>query len=369
VVAASRLIRAAVLREPGKPLSIEDLVLAPPGPGEVELRIGACGICHSDISYFNGSWEDTRPAVYGHEGAGTIVAVGEGVTGLMPGQRALVTLVRSCGTCFFCKRDQPALCETRFPLDDETPLRTLDGEPVLHGFRTAAFAERVVVHASQVVPIPDGLPFDCASLLACGVLTGFGAVTKTANIEAGATVVVIGAGGVGLNSIQAAVIAGAESTLAIDLDESKLETALRFGATHALSTSDDVREAVLELTDGRGADYVFVTVGSVRAIENGMNLLRRGGQLVVVGMTPAGTTALYDPTTLAHDSQSIVGSKMGSAVPAVDIPAFAALYADGVLRLDELISGRYPLEEINEAIAFTASGGALRNVIVFDIDE
>lgn len=366
MVDRSRLVRAAVLREPGKPLSIEDLVLALPGPGEVEVRIAACGICHSDVSYFNGSWEADRPAVYGHEGAGVLVAVGEGVTAVKPGQRVLVTLVRYCGTCYFCTRDQPALCETSFSLDARTPLSTQDGEPVLHGFRTAAFAERIVVHESQVVPIPDGLPFDCASLLACGVLTGFGAVARTANVEAGASVVVIGAGGVGLNSLQAAAIAGAESILAIDLDESKLETALEFGATHALSTSEDVREAVLELTGGRGADYVFVTVGSVRAIENGMNLLRRGGALVVVGMTPAGVIAEYDPTTLAHDSQSIVGSKMGSAVPAVDVSSLAALYAEGVLELDELISGRYPLDEINEAVASTASGSALRNLIVFD---
>jgi len=369
-VTTGRLIKAAVLREPGRPLTIEELVLAPPGPGEVEVRIAASGICHSDLSFFDGSWEGILPAVYGHEGAGVVAAVGDGVTGIAPGQRVLITLVRACGTCFFCNHEQPALCDTSFALDATGPLSTPAGEPVLHGFRTAAFAERVVVHESQVVPIPDQLPYDCASLLACGVLTGFGAVAKTARVEAGANVVVIGAGGVGLNSIQASAIAGAASTVAVDLDASKLEVAREFGATQAFSPGNgDVRDAVLALTDGRGADYVFVTVGSVSAMESGMSYLRRGGELVVVGMTPKGATAAYDPTVLAHDSRSIVGSKMGSSVPAIDVPAFAALYTQGLLKLDELISGRYPLEQINEAVASTASGSALRNVIVFDIDE
>jgi Zn-dependent alcohol dehydrogenase len=368
-VTTGTLIKAAVLREPRQPLTIEELVLAPPGAGQVEVRIASSGICHSDVSYFDGSWEGVRPAVYGHEGAGLVTAVGAGVSDVTPGQRALVTLGRACGRCFFCAHEQPALCDASFPLDLQGPLHTQDGEPVLHGFHTAAFAERVVVHESQVVPIPDDLPYDCASLLSCGVLTGFGAVTKTARIEAGAHVVVIGAGGVGLNSIQASAIAGAASTVAVDLDPSKLEVARRFGATHAFGPGNgDVREAILGLTEGRGADYVFVTVGSVSAMESGVQLLRRGGELVVVGMTPTGARASYDPTTLAHDSLSIVGSKMGSSVPARDVPEFAALYLEGRLKLDELISGRYALDQINEAVAATASGSALRNVIVFDID-
>ena len=221
-------VRAAVLRAQGQPLAIEELLLAPPGPGEVEVRIAACGICHSDIAYLNGAWQTRVPAVVGHEGAGAVVGVGDGVTGVSPGQRVLVTLVRSCGTCFFCDHEQPALCETSFPLDAAGPLTTPDGEPVVHGFRTGAFAERVVVHESQVVPIPDDLSFDCASLLACGVLTGFGAVAKTSEVEAGASVVVIGAGGVGLNSIQAAALAGASAVIAVDIDE---ESSRRHGAS------------------------------------------------------------------------------------------------------------------------------------------
>jgi S-(hydroxymethyl)glutathione dehydrogenase/alcohol dehydrogenase len=364
---ARGLVRAAVLREQGRPLTIEELVLAPPGPGEVEVRVAACGICHSDISYLTGAWETVLPAVYGHEAAGVVVGVGAGVTGVFLGQRALVTLVRSCGTCFFCDHDQPALCDARFPLDPTGPLSTQSGDPVAHGFRTGAFAERIVVHASQVVPIPDELPFDCASLLACGVLTGYGAVTKTSEVESGASVVVIGAGGVGLNSVQAAALSGAAVVVAVDLDESKLQAARTFGATHTVNPQEeDVRASVQALTEGRGADYVFVTVGSTAAMESGMRLVRRGGDLVVVGMTPAGATVPYDPTELSHDGRSIIGSKMGSAAPAVDVPLLAALYSEGRLKLDELISGRYPFEQINEAVASTAGGGALRNVIVFE---
>ena len=366
---ATNRVLAAVCREQGRPLTIEELVLAPPGPGEVEVRVAACGICHSDISYLTGAWEAALPAVYGHEAAGVVVGVGAGVTDVSPGQRALVTLVRSCGMCFFCDHDQPALCDATFPLDATGPLSTPGGEPVVHGFRTGAFAERIVVHESQVVPIPAELPFDCASLLACGVITGFGAVANTARVDAGASVVVIGTGGVGLNSVQAAALAGAQPIVAVDLDDSKLQAARVFGATHTLNPKDeDVRTTVLALTEGRGADYVFVTVGAASAMESGMQLVRRGGDLVVVGMTASGVTAAYDPAELAHDGRSILGSKLGSTLPAVDVPRLAELYAQGRLKLDELITGRYPLEQINEAVASTVSGAALRNVIVFDTD-
>ena len=361
------LIKAAVLREPRPAAPIEELVLAPPGPGEVEVRIAASGICHSDVSYFNGAWVGALPAVYGHEGAGVVVAVGDGRdrgdTGTAGAHHP-----RACMRNLLLLRPRAARAvRDELPRDATSPLTTLDGEPVLHGFHTAAFAERVVVHESQVVPIPDDLPFDCASLLSCGVLTGYGAVTKTSGVEAGASVVVIGAGGVGLNSIQAAALTGAAPVIAVELDPAKLEvtrrSAPRMRSTHMTMTCWPVSS---RSRAAGGADYVFVTVGSVTAMESGMSLVRRGGDLVVVGMTPAGATASFDPTALAHDAVSIVGSKMGSSVPLVDVPALAGLYTEGRLKLDELISGRYPLEQINEAVASTASGSALRNVIVFD---
>lgn len=364
---ATNRVLAAVCREQGQPLSVEEVVLASPRAGEVEVRVVACGICHSDISYLDGTWDGVLPAVYGHEASGVVMRVGLGVTGVEPGQRVLVTLVRSCGRCFFCAQGEPAFCESSFPLDESGPLSTPGGESILQGFRTGAFAERVVVHESQAVPIPQELPFDSASLLACGVITGFGAVANTARVDTGESVVVIGTGGVGLNSVQAAALAGARPIVAVDLDDSKLRAAQVFGATHTVNPKQEAaRDAVYAFTGGRGADYVFVTVGAASAMESGLHLVRRGGSLVIVGMTASGVKARYDPNELAHDGRSILGSKLGSTLPAVDVPRLAELYTQGRLLLDELITGRYPLEQINEAVASTARGTALRNVIVFD---
>jgi Zn-dependent alcohol dehydrogenase len=279
----------------------------------------------------------------------------------------VVTLVRSCGGCYFCVRGEPALCDATFPLDETGPLRSNLGAPIVQGLRTGAFAERVVVHESQVVAVPEELPLDCASLLACGVLTGFGAVVNTARVAPGESVVVIGTGGVGLNSVQAARLSGAQPIVAVDLDDGKLQAARTFGATHAVNPArENARDVVDELTGGRGADHALVTVGAAGVVESGLRLVRRGGSLVVVGMPAAGVAAAFDPTELAHDGRRILGSKMGSARPAHDVPKLVELYARGRLKLDELISGRYTLEEINEAVASTTRGAALRNVIVFD---
>src|SRR5262249_54643126 len=214
--------------------------------------------------------------------------------------------------------------------------------------------------------IPDDLPLDRAALLACGVITGFGAVTNTANIPASANVVVIGTGGVGLNSIQAAAIRGARTVVAVDLSDAKLEAARRFGATHGVNPSKaDARKTIKGLTGGRGADYVFVTVGAKAAIEQAFTLLAKAGTLVVVGMPAYGDTTTFEPTNFASAGRKMLGSKMGSTRLPVDMPLLVGLYQQGRLKLDELISGRYPLEKINEAIAGVTKGDALRNVIVF----
>jgi Zn-dependent alcohol dehydrogenase len=361
-------VKAAVCHEHGQPLVIEDVLLASPGHGEIEVAVGACAICHSDISYLEGAWGGSLPAVYGHEAAGVVTEIGPGVGRVEPGRRVVVTLVRSCGGCFFCVRGEPALCESTFPLDKTGPLRSREGEPIVQGLRTGAFAERVVVHESQVVAVPEELPLDCASLLACGVLTGFGAVVNTAHVHAGESVVVMGTGGVGLNSVQAAALSGAEPIVAVDLDDAKLQAARTFGATHTVNPArEDARDAVLGLTCERGADHVLVTAGAAGAIESGLRLVRRGGTLVVVGMPASGVTAVFDPTDLAHDGRRILGSKMGSARPARDVPKLVELYGSGRLKLAELISGRYRLEEINEAVASSIGGVALRNVVVFDL--
>lgn len=361
-------MKAAVCREFGQPLSIEHVTLASPNHGEVQVKIKACAICHSDINYAEGAWGGTLPAVYGHEAAGIVEAVGEGVSHVKPGDHAVVTLVRSCGTCGCCEQGFYGSCESSFPLDRQTPLHfKSDGSEIVHGLRTGGFAEQVVVEASQVVPIPDDIPLDSASLLACGVITGWGAVVNTARIRAGTTAVVIGTGGVGLNSVQGAAMSGAKSIIAVDLSDSKLDAARQFGATDVVNpTREDTAEAISNLTGGRGADYVFVTVGAKAAFDQSYKLIAKGGVVVLVGMAGIDVTTEFNPLDLADSSQRILGSKMGSSNIQRDIPNLITLYRQGRLKLDELITARYPLEQINEAITAVNNGAALRNVIVFD---
>lgn len=359
-------MKAAVCREFGKPLIIEDVDLAEPSAGEVQVRVDACAICHSDIIFTDGGWGGTLPVVLGHEASGTVKAIGRGVDSVRPGDYVVVTLIRHCGCCRYCEQGDDVMCDATFPLDETSPLTSASGEIIYQGLRTGAFAEEVVVGASQVCVIPKEIPCDSASLLACGVITGVGAVTNTANVPHGSDVVVIGVGGVGLNAIQGAVLSGANTIIAIDIADGKLEAARLFGATHAIDAlSEDARQTVLQETGGRGADYVFVTVGAKAAIDQGVQLLGRGGTAVIVGMPESGVMAEYDPGELASRSQKIIGSKMGSARISTDIPRLAKLYQEGRLKLDELVSGRYPLEEINDAIASVKKGRALRNVIVF----
>lgn len=359
-------MRAAVCWAFGEPLVVEDVVLDPPGPGEIKVEVAACAICHSDITYATGGWGGALPAVYGHEAAGRVVEVGQGVRGFETGDRTVVTLIRSCGSCLACAQGTPVTCEARFALDAGSPLHRTDGQPLVHGLRTAAFAEQIVVHASQAVVIPRSLPLDSASLLACGVITGFGAVANTAEMRSGASVAVIGAGGVGLNTIQGAAITGARIVIALDVVEAKLEAARRFGATHALRADrPGVIDEVRRLDGGRGVDYVFVAVGAKPAFDQALTMAARSGTVVLVGIPASGVTMEVDPGNLASDNQRILGSKMGGARIRDDIPKLIALYQAGVLKLDELISGRYPLEQINDAVASVQRGDALRNIVVF----
>ena len=359
-------VKAAVCRAFGQPLVIEEIGIDPPGQGEVMVRLAACAICHSDIAAMDGAWGGSLPAVFGHEAAGIVEQTGPGVTGLAEGDPVIVTLIRSCGGCHYCARGAPVLCETEFTLDGESRLRAGGDEPLRQGLGTGAFAERVVVHASQTATIPEDVPLESACLLACGVITGYGAVVNTARVPAGSSVAVVGTGGVGLNSIQGAALSGAEPVIAVDTSDEKLAAALRFGATHAVNPANsDAGEAVRAATGGRGAEFAFITVGAKSAIQQGMTLLCRGGALVVVGMPASGVMSEYEPAQFAHDSQRILGSKMGSADLRVDVPKLVSLYREGRLRLDELVTGRYPLDQINDAVASARRGDALRNVIVF----
>lgn len=359
-------MKAAVCRAFGEPLSIEEVEVAAPGPGEIRVKMAACAICHSDIFFADGAWGGNLPAVYGHEAAGVVESVGEGVKVFGIGDHVVVTLIRSCGECPACATGMQVTCATQFPLDTQSPIRTADGETLVHGLRTGAFADHVTVDHSQAVVIPKDIPLDSASLLACGVITGFGAVANTARIETGSTVAVIGAGGVGLNSLQGAALNGASMVVAVDIADGKLEAARGFGATHTInSRTSDLQAEIMALTGGAGVDYVFATVGVKQAIAQCFGICAPGGAIVLVGMPPTGDVIDLDPGTVAALNQRVLGSKMGTARIQADIPYLVALYRQGRLKLDELISGRYPLEQINEAFDEVRSGSALRNVIVF----
>jgi Zn-dependent alcohol dehydrogenase len=259
------------------------------------------------------------------------------------------------------------MCTGSFPSDTEGRLHNARGKPVRQGFRTATFAEYTIVDQSQVVPVPDDLPLDRAALLACGVITGLGAVVNTARVAPGSSVVVIGAGGVGLNAIQGAVLSGAAPIIAVDRLDTKLLAARVFGATHTINGAHhDAVEAVAELTSGHGAEYVFVTVGSTAAAAQGLRMIGKLGTLVIVGIPEQGATIPLTVDQLVNNGGRVVGSNMGSTRLSVDVPRLVDLYRHGRLKLDELITARYPLERINEAIEAMERGEALRNVIVFE---
>ncbi|MBE3560397.1 MAG: Zn-dependent alcohol dehydrogenase, partial [Ktedonobacteraceae bacterium] len=344
-------MRAAVCYEPGEPLRVEEIMIDPPQSGEVKVRVRATAICHSDIFLVRGGWPTKLPVLAGHEASGIVEEIGSGVTAVKPGDSVVISLLRSCGTCFYCRSGLSNHCDGAFALLTESRLRNGQGDTIYQGIRTGAFAEYVVVDQSQAVRIPPEIAPDRAALLACGVITGVGAVVNTAQVRPGSSVVVIGAGGVGLNAIQGAALAGASHIIALDIVEMKLLAAKHFGATHTLQAQrSDVQQIVQDLTGGRGADYVFITVGSAPAVTQGLSLLRRAGTLVLVGMPQTAATVPLPVADTAEYGYRILGSFVGATRPHVDIPWQVDLYQQGRLKLDELITAHYPLEQINEAI-------------------
>nr|MDJ0614889.1 alcohol dehydrogenase catalytic domain-containing protein [Rhizobiaceae bacterium] len=270
------MTKAAVCREFGAPLTIENVVVAEPSNNEVRVNLKACAICHSDVSYIDGIWGGQLPAVYGHEGAGIVESVGSGVSKYKPGDHVIVTLVRHCSNCHYCGDQMEVLCESDFPLLHSKPISDPDGNELHQAMNCGGFAEDVVVHQSQLQRVPEDMPFDVASLLACGVITGYGAVRHASHLKAGQHAIVIGCGGVGLNSVQGAALSGAKSVIAMDLEPEKLEVAKSFGATHGINPADsDAIDQVMAITDGRGADCVFVTVGVKRAIDSAQNFITK----------------------------------------------------------------------------------------------
>lgn len=358
-------IKAAICHEFGQNLKVEEIEIRPPSGNEVEVTLEACAICHSDISYADGAWGGSLPAVYGHEAAGHVTAIGDQAQGVSVGDRVVVTLIRSCGDCPSCANARPTNCET--PYDgDNGPITMTDGSKLHQAMACGGFAERVVVDASQVVVLPGDIALDVASLLACGVVTGVGAVVNAAGLRPGQDVVVIGAGGVGLNAIQGAHIAGARRIVAVDMSEEKLAIAKEFGATDGVLATSDAPWREAKAAMGRGADAVLVTVGAAKAYDIAPRYLAYGGKVIMVGMPATGAASTYEAANFAAVGQSMVGSKMGDVVIKRDIPWMVDLYQQGRLKLDELVSNRWALEDINEAIADTKTGSAKRNVIVFN---
>jgi NDMA-dependent alcohol dehydrogenase len=359
-------MKAAVCYEFGKPLVVEDIIIDPPKEGEVKVKMAATAICHSDIHGIRGELGGEPPFVAGHESAGYVTEVGKGVTSVKPGDPVVVSLLASCGKCYYCRRGRSHMCNAAWPLDKETRLHNKKGQNLGQSLKTGTFAEYVVVHESQVVKIPGDMPLDRAALLACGVITGFGAVVNRAKVEPMSSCVIIGAGGVGLNSVQGAAISGAYPVIAVDVIDEKLKAAKKFGATHTVNAKKgDPVKAVQDLTGGAGADYVFVTVGNVKAIEQGVAMSGPRGMTVIVGLPKFTDMLSLSPFVFIRDERVMTGSFMGTTQLQTDIPRLVGLYKAGVLKLDELITARYPLEKINEAIEAVERGEALRNVIIF----
>jgi S-(hydroxymethyl)glutathione dehydrogenase/alcohol dehydrogenase len=359
-------VKAAVCYEFGKPLVVEEIDIAPPQKGEVKVKLAATAICHSDVHLIRGDWGGQLPVVAGHESSGVIVEVGPDVTSLQTNDHVVVSLLRSCGRCPDCMSGASHLCNGSFALDTQSRLRNKDGQSIYHGIKTASFAEYTIVDESQCVKILDDIRPESAALLGCGVITGVGAVINTAKVASGSRVAVIGMGGVGLNSIQGAVLAGASMIIAVDQVEDKLTTARAFGATHTVNAdSEDPVKAVRALTKGPGVDYTFVAVGNVLAINQAFKMTRRGGSIVVIGLPEASAMVSLRVHSLVTGERRVLGSYMGSTRLNRDVPKLIELYQQGRLKLDELISQRYSLEQINQAIAAMEYGGSLRNVIVF----
>jgi S-(hydroxymethyl)glutathione dehydrogenase/alcohol dehydrogenase len=363
-------MKAAVLYEPKTPLVIENVELDDPQDGEVLVRIAAAGVCYSDYHVMNGEWTMPMPMVLGHEAAGIVEKIGSGVTRLKPGQHVILNFRANCGKCDSCTIGRPVLCNgvdspRWFMFDGSSRLHR--GDQRIHHFsRTASFAEYAVVPESGAVPVRDDMPLDKASLIGCSVMTGVGAAINTAKVEPGSSVVVIGCGGVGLNIIQGALLAGAGRIIAVDMRDNKLEYAREFGATDTVNAGNgDAVARVLEMTRG-GVDYAFEAIGNKHAIRQCYDMCKLGGTTVVVGMAPENDEIAINALSLPRSERIIMGSWYGSARPWTDLPKMADLYLSGRLKIDPMISRTYKLDEINTAYDALVAGEVARSVIVFD---
>ena len=359
-------MKAAVFHAPHEQLTIEEIDHDEPQPGEVVVRVAASGVCHSDLHFVDGLYSIPAPAVLGHEAAGVVEAVGADVTQFAPGDRVISCLSVFCGTCERCLSGEPFLCSNRPVRGPADPSAlTWNGDDVQQFAGLASYAERMLVHQNALVKIEREIEFDRAALIGCGVTTGLGAVLNTANIEAGSTVAVFGAGGVGLAAIQGARIGGARTIIAVDIHESKLATARELGATHSVDASS--RNAVKTIQDivPGGVDYSFEAIGLKSAAEAAYESIRRGGTATIIGMIPQGQKVEIDGPSLLGGKR-LQGSSMGSNRFRIDMPVYIDWYLQGRLLLDEMITRRGRLEDVNEAFRAMKAGEVARSVLMFD---
>lgn len=363
-------MKAAICYEPNKPLEVVDIDQEGPRVGEARVRVMATGVCHSDWHIANGDWASPLPMVLGHEAAGLVEEVGPSVSNVRPGDHIIFSFRPHCGRCLYCSTGRTILCdghtaERGVMLDGTFRLRRR-GQGIYQMARIGTFSEHVVCPAEMLIPIRKEMPWAQAALVGCCVPTGVGAVTRCAQVETGASVVVIGCGGVGLNVIQGARIAGATAIVACDLLDSKLVYAKEFGATHTVNASQaDVVGVARELTAGRGVDYAFDAIGSEKTTLQIVDAVRPGGTAVIVGMAPHATRAPITPFAMAAQEKVLKGTMYGSIRPNVDFPWLVELYLQGRLKIDELVSRRWKLEEINEGFQAMRGGQVARGVVTF----
>ncbi|MFC1901961.1 zinc-binding dehydrogenase [Chloroflexota bacterium] len=360
-------MKAAVCYEFGKPLVVEEVDMIPTPKGQVKIRLGASGVCHTDVHTLSGDLGGGLPLVAGHEVAGYVEEIGEGVTYVKPGDHVVASLMASnCGRCKYCIIGLPHQCVEIAPGRSDSGMRNKQGQKIMQTVAVNGFSEYCLVREATVVKIPEDMPIDRAAIMTCGVASGFGAIINRAQVKAGSSVVVIGVGGVGVNCIQAAAYSGAYPIIAVDILDEKLKLSHTFGATHTINGKrDDAIDAVKELTGGYGADYVFIAVGSVPVVNQGFLMSGKRGMTVVLGMMSAEETITMHPMDFHLGERMLTGCFMGSTRFRLDIPWFISLYKAGLLKLDEIITARYSLDQINEALASTARGEALRNVIMY----
>ena len=363
-------MRAAVCFEPNSRLDVVDLEQEGPRSGEARVKVMGAGICHSDWHIMNGDWPTPLPMVLGHEAAGVVQEVGPGVSGLAPGDHVIFSFRPHCGRCLYCSMGRTILCDghtaARGLMLDGTYRLRFKGQGIPQMARIGTFSESVVCPAEFLVPIRKEMPWPQAALIGCCVPTGWGAVNRCAQVEAGASVVVIGCGGVGLNVVQGARLAGAGIIVAVDLLDNKLEFAKKFGATHTVNASrTNAVELVRSLTAGRGVDYAFDAIGGEATTLQILDAIRPGGTAVIVGMAAMNVRAPITPYMMALQEKCIKGTMYGSVRPNLDFPWLVDQYLAGQLKIDELVSRTYRLEEINEGFAALRSGQVARGVVVF----